>query len=333
LEIKIRHPPEPQTVYLEPSEIDRLEQAAEVGTKRSSILHLRDQAAFALLDETEIEISVLLSLQINDYDSKQQTLQIGPINALLNAGMCQLLNEYLTARGIQQNRNLRKTEYLFASFTGKKWSHKYTRQAVNHHRQNIGLSSLQPGQSTYPSNWPSEEQKLFIQTPVHPYDRSIINSKLILGLGLHCGLRAGEMIGVKIGHVDLHQNRLYVNGETAKGRKSRFIPLNSYMVTLLEPHLHSRTHGDPLLVRKEKSPLSYKCLYRMVKTLAQNAGITYKKVTPHTLRHSFATNLKNQGVSIHTIKNLLGHSSVSETERYLHTGEKEMEVAVEKLVG
>ena len=333
LDVRLKHPPEPQTAYLEPDEITRMEKAANAGTKRSSILHLRDQAVFSMIDGIEIPFSALVDLRVGDYDAERQMLQLGALTVWLNSTLCQQLDEYLAARETQARKSLRKSEVMFASFTGRKWSYKYIRRAVERHRRHVDLSPLQSGESTHPADWPLEERKSFIQTPVLPYDRSIINSKLILGLGLHCGLRAGEMLAVKISHIDSYQSRLYVNGEEAKGKKSRFIPLNEYMMDLLESHLRSRAHDEHLLVRQDGSPLSYKSVRRTVKTLAQHAGISYKNVTPHTLRHSFATHLKNLGVSIDIIKNLLGHSSISETERYLHTGENEMALAVEKLAG
>ena len=134
---------------------------------------------------------------------------------------------------------------------------------------------------------------------------------------------------MRIRHVDLYQRRLHVKG---KGAKNREVPLNQYMVEFLEPIVRSRPHSAPLLMREDGSALSYKSILKIVNELARNAGITYKEVTPHTLRHSFATRLKNAGISIDVISKLLGHSSIAETARYLHSVGDEMEQAVEVLV-
>jgi integrase/recombinase XerC len=137
------------------------------------------------------------------------------------------------------------------------------------------------------------------------------------------------MVTVKTGNVDLYHRKLNILG---KGRKRREIPLNEHMVALLTPIVRSRSSDQTLLVQNNGLPLSTKAVRRIVIKLARLAGITYKKVTPHTLRHSFATHLKDAGVRIDVIQKLLGHSSITETMRYLHTGEEDMEEAVKELV-
>ena len=221
------------------------------------------------------------------------------------------------------------TTPLFCSYKGQPWNHGYVRRAIERHRIQAGLSPFEPGERAHPQKWSGKERAKFLQTPVRPYDQSIVNSRLILGLGLHCGLRAEEMIKLQIKHVDLYQKQLYVQG---KGRRNRQVPLNEYMVTLLTPIVRGRDHNTYLLVRRDGSRLRYKSIREITVKLAETAGITYKRVTPHTLRHSFATHLKDHGVSIHSIMQLLGHSSIAETERYLHTGEEQLEAAVELLV-
>lgn len=221
------------------------------------------------------------------------------------------------------------TTPLFSSYGGAPWTNNYIRKAINRHRVQAGLEPLTSGMRTHPHKWPVEECVQFSQTTVQPYDQSVINSRLVLGLGLHCGLRAEEMLKIQIKHIDLHQRQLHVQG---KGRRNRQVPLNEYMVTLLKPIVKTRKYTTYLLIRRDGSRLSYKNILQIVTRLAQAAGITYKKVTPHKLRHSFATHLKDAGVSIHSIMLLLGHSSIAETERYLHTGREQLEKAVEFLV-
>jgi integrase len=183
---------------------------------------------------------------------------------------------------------------LIASCSGQQWSRGYVRRAIERHRIRAGLAPLKPGEHAHLREWSPQERAKFLEEPVQPYDHSIINSHLILGLGLHCGLRAGEMTQVRIRHIDLYQRQLHVKG---KGAKTRQIPLNEHMMELLEPIARSRDYDDPLLKRIDGSATSYKSILKIVTKLARNAGITYKGVTPHTLRHSFATHLKNSGVT------------------------------------
>lgn len=104
------------------------------------------------------------------------------------------------------------------------------------------------------------------------------------------------------------------------------------MVLLLKPIVISRLRGQPLLINCDGSPVSPKRINAIVSTLAQRARITYKNVTPHTLRHTFGTRLNDEGVDIKTAQLLLGHSRLEETGRYVHLSEKKMRKAVEQLV-
>jgi site-specific recombinase XerD len=218
---------------------------------------------------------------------------------------------------------------LFASYSGNPWDRERLRKAVQRHRRNIGLRPLKTRQRTHPKHWQAEEEERFFKTAVQPYDRSIEQGRLIVALGLHCGLRREEMVTVKIQDIDLHHRVLHVLG---KGSKRRKIPLNEHMMRLLTPLISQRSPDQTLLIRKDGSPVSKKTVNKIVRRLAEMAGIAYKKVTPHTLRHSFATHLKDLGVDLVTIQKLLGHASLAETERYLHTGEEQLQEAVERLV-
>jgi site-specific recombinase XerD len=137
------------------------------------------------------------------------------------------------------------------------------------------------------------------------------------------------MVTTKAQDVDLHHRILHVLG---KGSKRRDIPLNKHMMELLAPLIPQRSPDQTLLIREDGNPISGKTVNGIVRRLAKMAGIVYKKVTPHTLRHSFATHLKDAGVDLVTIQKLLGHASLAETERYLHTGEEQLHEAVERLV-
>jgi site-specific recombinase XerD len=242
---------------------------------------------------------------------------------LLSDNLCQALDEYLEARKMVK----RWSDKLFASCSGNTWHRREIRKAIQRHRQHIGLSPLGLGQPTHPKHWADDDRSRFLQTPVRPYDRSAEQAQLVLGLGLHCGLRREEMVTVRVGDVDLHRE-LYVLG---KGNKKRRIPLNAYMVSLLKPIVVSRLPEEPLLVGEDGSGLSVKRIGLIVGRLAREAGVTYKKVTPHTLRHSFATNLKDAGVPIDVIQKLLGYGTMADTERYLHTDEEKMRDAVERI--
>ena len=97
LDIRLSHPPTPQTVYLEPEEAKRIEHAAQIGASRFSILHLRDEAAFALLAETGISISAMTQILPTDYDPHKQTLRVNSCRILLSDTLCKILDRYVNA--------------------------------------------------------------------------------------------------------------------------------------------------------------------------------------------------------------------------------------------
>ncbi len=218
---------------------------------------------------------------------------------------------------------------LFISRNGRPWQPHAIRRAIRRHRKSAGLPTLEKGRLLHPRRWSAEERAVFVETAVVPYDNSIEQAKLIIGLGLHCGLRRSEMVSIKAGDVDLHNRQLYVIG---KGCKERRISLNSYMVSLLQPIVHNRTPDQPLLINRHGLALRAKRINSIVSVLAERASITYKRVTPHVLRHTFATRLSEYGVSIKIVQTLMGHSRLEETGRYIHPSADYIVEAVEQLV-
>ncbi len=100
MDFRLKHPPKPRMVYLTPEEVNQMERVTIGGASRLATLHLRDRAAFSLLYETEIPLSALSELSIDDYDASAGTLQIGPTVVLLSDELCAYLNDYLHARRI-----------------------------------------------------------------------------------------------------------------------------------------------------------------------------------------------------------------------------------------
>jgi integrase/recombinase XerC len=323
MDFRLKHPPKPRRVYLTPEEANRMEKAAFGGASRLAVLHLRDRAAFTLLHETEIPLSELSELSIDDYDASAGTLQIGPTVVLLSNELCTYLND-LFARTEDFG-----TMELFTSRNGRPWHPQAIRQAIRRHRKSASLPTLEKGQRLHPKRWSAEQRTVFVETAVVPYNNSIEQSKLIIGLGLHCGLRRAEMVSIKTGDVDLHNRQLYVIG---KGCKERIVALNTHISSLLQPIVHNRTSDQPLLINRNGLALRVKRINSIVSVLAERAGITYKRVTPHVLRHTFATRLSEYGVSITVVQTLLGHSRLEETGRYIHPSADYIVEAVEQLV-
>lgn len=137
-----------------------------------------------------------------------------------------------------------------------------------------------------------------------------------------CGLRVSELISLKISDVNLKEEYIKVTG---KGNKERLIPIGKPAQKAIQNYYNnyrknmstSDKYRDILFLNKFNNPLSRIMIYYIIKELAQKAGIQ-KNISPHTLRHSFATHLVEGGANIRAVQELLGHASITTTEIYTH---------------
>ena len=141
-----------------------------------------------------------------------------------------------------------------------------------------------------------------------------------LGTAYGAGLRVSEVANLKISDID--SKRMLIRVEEGKGKKDRNAMLSPRLLQLLRdwwwvgrPATWLFPGRDPLL------PVTARQLYRAVREAAEAAEIA-TRVTPHTLRHSFATHLLEQGVDIRVIQVLLGHAKLDSTARYAHVASK-----------
>ena len=137
------------------------------------------------------------------------------------------------------------------------------------------------------------------------------------------GMRVSELVSVPLENVDLKMQYLIVMG---KGSKERMLPLGRTALKYLERYLNvvrpQLLHNKPdsckeLFVTSWGGPLTRQRVNELLEGYAQSAGIT-KRVTPHMLRHSFATHLLNNGTDLRVVQELLGHADISTTQIYTH---------------
>jgi site-specific recombinase XerD len=153
----------------------------------------------------------------------------------------------------------------------------------------------------------------------------------ILALMARAGLRVGEVVRLERGDIELGARSGWAV-VTGKGNKTRRVPLSGLVCRALSVYLAVRpAFGTPVLfVSRSGLPLSARDVRRVVTRLAKRAGID-KKVTPHVLRHTFATHALEKGADVATVAVILGHESIATTSRYLHPSEARLVEAVERL--
>jgi site-specific recombinase XerD len=149
---------------------------------------------------------------------------------------------------------------------------------------------------------------------------------------LSTGMRRSEIAQISLEDLDLENRQLLVHG---KGAKERVVPLADQAVAAIEQYLPHRvqTQSHRLFVSQFGEPISGRAISRMLARTLGKAGLAGKGITPHKLRHTFATHLIRSGADIRTVQELLGHADIGTTARYLHSDVRTKLAAVEKLEG
>lgn len=144
-------------------------------------------------------------------------------------------------------------------------------------------------------------------------------SKLIIKLLYSSGLRVSELVNLTPKDLDFQQNSGWVR--QGKGSKDRIFKIAESLSKQLQKHITQNL--DSKYVFSKSKPLSTRNIQILVKKAAKKAGIN-KKVTPHTLRHSFATHLLEQGENLAVIQQLLGHENLETTRIYTHISQEQI---------
>jgi len=141
--------------------------------------------------------------------------------------------------------------------------------------------------------------------------------KLMCMLMLDCGLRRGEVVNLKLSDIDKNKHTMIING---KGSKQRIVPFGKTVKTQLMLYLTMRSKKpcsfDSLFLTVEREPITANTIKMLFQRLKSSSGIS--RLYPHLLRHTFATNYIIQGGNLEVLRVLLGHSSISITQIYIH---------------
>jgi integrase/recombinase XerD len=159
---------------------------------------------------------------------------------------------------------------------------------------------------------------------------TVLRDRALLEVMYACGLRASETIGLEVSDLDLRQGFLRARG---KGSKERLVPLGRKAIAAVSvylrggrPKLVGERHEVKLFVNFRGGQLSRQGLYKIVQRHARAAGLA-GRMSPHTLRHSFATHLLAGGCDLRAVQEMLGHADVATTQMYTHlSGERLKEV-------
>jgi integrase/recombinase XerD len=180
-----------------------------------------------------------------------------------------------------------------------------------------------------PSVLAREEVRKLLEQP-RGTEPLALRDRALLELMYACGLRISEAVGLLLGDVDLEEGMLRARG---KGSKERIVPIGSKAVGAVEVYLR---RGRPrlvglsdelhLFVNHRGGALTRQGLHRIVRAHASSAGLG-ARMTPHTLRHSFATHLLAGGCDLRSLQEMLGHADLSTTQIYTHLSTERLKEA------
>lgn len=160
-----------------------------------------------------------------------------------------------------------------------------------------------------------------------PTDTMFWRDKAMLEFAYASGVRVSELIGLRIRDLSLEEGFASVFG---KGAKERLVPIGKAAIRALDlylrelrPRLERGAGKGVVFLNARGQPLSRMGVWKILRRHVERAGIS-KRVTPHTLRHSFATHLLDAGADLMAVKELLGHASLSTTRIYTHTSKERL---------
>lgn len=209
--------------------------------------------------------------------------------------------------------------YLYRMTVHEKQSLSYFKQAVYGLRHWFRLMEMDSKAlqmpsikkvHTLPVVLSKEECKELFKAP------RLLKHKFLLAFAYGGGLRMNELRLLKISDIDLDRMRIHIR--QGKGKKDRYVILSKFLASKFQKYL---TEVKPIIYlfegQTQKEPMGERSIQYVINEALQKTNIN-KQVSMHTLRHSFATHLMEDGIDIHSIQNLLGHSDLRTTMVYLH---------------
>lgn len=194
--------------------------------------------------------------------------------------------------------------------------------AIGVREDNPCLSIAQPKVKKGLPKTLSEKEVTHLLTAITGSETLDLRDKAMMEVLYACGLRVSELVGLEFSELNLTAGWLQITG---KGNKTRLIPLGQYAQTALESYLKVRHKLIPLgkkdcqavFLTEQGGYMTRHNFWHSIKKYAALAGIR-RSISPHTLRHAFATHLVNHGADLRSVQLLLGHKDLSTTQIYTH---------------
>ena len=212
--------------------------------------------------------------------------------------------EHLVKKGYSksaQNQHINAIKFYYEKFLEREKQYYYIDRPIKDKKIPIVLSK-------------EEVQLLFNQI-------QNLKHRTILVIIYSCGLRISELINLRIKDIDT--KRMLIQIRNSKGNKDRQVQLTNQILSLIKKYYNNYLPKNFLINGSSGGKYSTASIQKIIKRMALKAGIR-KNITPHTLRHSFATHLLEDGIDIRYIQTILGHSNIQTTQIYTHVSSKHL---------
>lgn len=224
--------------------------------------------------------------------------------------------DYLKSNSIERRVSTIKNFYIFLE-----------KEDIEHNLISGPLEKIKKTK-LLPQYLTQEETNILINTP-DISTKEGIEEKIIIDLLYYCGLRVSELVNLKLKDINAEDKLIKVSG---KGNVERIIPIKQDALDIIKIYItnvrskRDINHSKSLLINEHGNNLTRQKIYSIVKKVASRTSIN-KEIHPHTLRHSFATHLLENGAEIRAVQEMLGHSKVSTTQIYTHLSQKKLKEA------
>ena len=253
----------------------------------------------------------------NDLDKFLKFIEDIDINQITNQNLKEYIKylnkETLNEKSISRNISCLKSFYKFLNIE------KYI-------KENPSDILFQPKIKKSLPNTLTEEEVLNLLN-IELTDNFSYRNKAMLELIYATGLRVSELINLKLQDIDFSQDIIRTFG---KGKKERIVPIGDFAKEYLKIYIYEyrgsmlkKENSEYLFLNNHGKQITRQGFFKILKKLAKEKGIE-KELSPHTLRHSFASHLLKYGADLRTIQELLGHSNISTTQIYTHVTNEEL---------
>ena len=152
------------------------------------------------------------------------------------------------------------------------------------------------------------------------FKNNSLRDKLIIEILYSTGIRVSELVNIKVKDIDFYNNQILILGT---GNKERYVIFGNTLKDMLKEYISIKSDSEYLITNKYNKKMSTRSIEEIVKKIVKIDGIK-NKVTPHTIRHTFATHMLNEGADLRVVQELLGHENLKTTEVYTHVSNERL---------